>query len=274
MTKTRRMIESDIKLCDAVVEITDARCPQSSRNPILDELTGSKPRVILMNKADYADAQVTAEWKKYYESVGMSVLACDCRSGKGLKNFLPLLKRELSAQLQRRREKGMSGMKLRIMVTGIPNVGKSSFINRMANAKKTAVGDRPGVTRGKQWVDIDKEIELLDMPGILWHKFEDENVALKLAFTGAIKDEVMDTVTLATKLAEELLLKYPQPFTERFKLKEKENILSAISKVRGMLMSGGKPDIERAAVALIDEFRGGKIGRISLETPSELRSTF
>ena len=269
MTKTRRMIEADLKMVDAVVEIVDSRIPESSRNPIINELVGSKPRIMLLNKCDYADDKVTAQWKKFYTAQGFSVLCCDCRSGKGIKSFVPLLKNLLGDVLQKRREKGMIGRALRVMVLGIPNVGKSSFINRMANSKKTAVGDRPGVTRGKQWVTIDKEVELLDMPGILWPKFEDQGAAEKLAFTGAIKDDVIDAEGLADSLGEYLKANYPERLSERFKLKTLDGrICELIARSRGMMISGGEPDTERAAAALLDEYRSGKIGKISLEAPT------
>lgn len=268
MTKTRRMIEANLKLVDAVVEIVDSRIPESSRNPIINELVASKPRIILLNKCDYSDDKVTAKWREYYEKQGMSVLVCDCRSGKGINKFLPLLKNKLSDLLERRRAKGMIGKALRIMVVGIPNVGKSSFINRMANAKKVKVEDRPGVTRGKQWVTIDKEVELLDMPGILWPKFDDRRVALNLAFTGAIKDDVTDIEALAAELGSYLAENYPERLKERYKLESLEgNIVELIAKKRGMMMSGGIPDTERAAITLLDEYRSGKIGRITLEKP-------
>lgn len=268
MTKTRRMIEADIKLVDAVVEIVDSRIPESSRNPILSELVGNKPRIIMLNKCDYADDNITKQWKSFYEKQGFSVMICDCRSGKGIKQFTPMLKGILSDLLEKRRAKGMIGKALRIMVVGIPNVGKSSFINRMANSKKTQVGDRPGVTRGKQWVTIDKEVELLDMPGILWPKFDDQSVAVKLAFTGAIKDDVMDVESLAMHLGEYLIENYPDKIKERYKLTNFDgNILELIAGKRGMMISGGEPDTERAAITLLDEFRGGKIGKITLERP-------
>ncbi|MCI5579179.1 MAG: ribosome biogenesis GTPase YlqF [Oscillospiraceae bacterium] len=267
MTKTRRLIEADLKMVDAVVEVTDARIPESSRNPILDDLLGNKPRVMIMNKCDVADENATIAWKKYYESRGIYVIVCDCRSGKGLNKFLPSVKRMLSDVIQRRKARGMIGKALRLMVVGIPNVGKSSFINRMANSKKTKVGDRPGVTRGKQWVSIDKDVELLDMPGILWPKFDDKNVAQKLAFTGAVKDDVVDTAALARSLGELLLSDYPELIKARYKILEDGDVLTEIAKSRGMLISGGEPDTERAAIALLDEFRGGKIGRITLDTP-------
>ena len=267
MTKTRRLIEADLKMVDAVVEVTDARIPESSRNPILDDLLGNKPRVMIMNKCDVADENATITWKKYYESRGIYVIVCDCRSGKGLNKFLPSVKRMLADLIQRRKARGMIGKALRLMVVGIPNVGKSSFINRLANSKKTKVGDRPGVTRGKQWVSIDKDVELLDMPGILWPKFDDKNVAQKLAFTGAVKDDVVDTAALARSLGELLLSDYPELLKARYKISGDGDVLTEIAKSRSMLISGGEPDTERAAIALLDEFRGGKIGRITLDIP-------
>lgn len=269
MTKTRRLIEADLKMVDAVVEITDARIPESSRNPILDELVGSKPRIMILNKCDYADDASTALWRKYYEGRGITVIICDCRSGKGINKFLPTVKTLLKELIERRKARGMIGKALRLMVVGIPNVGKSSFINRMANSRKTKVGDRPGVTRGKQWVSIDKDVELLDMPGILWPKFDDQLAAQRLAFTGAIKDEVTDSEALARALGEILQRDYPELLKARYKIPCEGDILTEIAKARGMLVSGGEPDTERAAAALLDEYRGGRIGKITLETPQE-----
>lgn len=270
MTKTRRMIEENLKLVDAVVEIVDSRIPESSRNPLLTELVGNKPRIIMLNKCDYSDDNVTKKWREHYEKQGYSVLVCDCRSGKGINRFLPLLKQKLSGLLERRRAKGMIGKALRIMVVGIPNVGKSSFINRMANSKKVKVEDRPGVTRGKQWVSIDKEVELLDMPGILWPKFDDKEIAVRLAFTGAIKDDVMDVEALAEELGAYLKEHYPDRLKERYKLDTLDGyITELIARKRGMMISGGEPDTERAAITLLDEYRSGKIGKITLEQPAE-----
>ncbi len=270
MTKTRRMIEENLKLVDAVVEIVDSRIPESSRNPLLTELVGNKPRIIMLNKCDYSDDNVTKQWREYYEKQGYSVLVCDCRSGKGINRFLPLLKQKLSDLLEHRRAKGMIGKALRIMVVGIPNVGKSSFINRMANSKKVKVEDRPGVTRGKQWVSIDKEVELLDMPGILWPKFDDKEIAVRLAFTGAIKDDVMDVEALAEELGTYLKEHYPERLKERYKLDNLDGyITELIARKRGMMISGGEPDTERAAITLLDEYRSGKIGKITLEKPVE-----
>ncbi|MBP5605868.1 MAG: ribosome biogenesis GTPase YlqF [Ruminiclostridium sp.] len=269
MTKTRRMIEADLKLVDAVAEIVDCRIPESSRNPLINEIISGKPRIILLNKCDQADEKVTAEWQRFYREKGIKTIVCDCRSGKGLNKFLPLLKEELSELLEKRRAKGTVGKALRIMVVGIPNVGKSSFINRMAGSRKTKVEDRPGVTRGKQWVSVSREAELLDMPGVLWPKFDDKQAALKLAFTGAVKDDVTDIESLAAELGAYLAENYPDRLKERYKLDSLEgNILETIAKKRGMMLAGGVPDTGRAAAALLDEYRGGKIGRISLERPS------
>lgn len=269
MTKTRRLIEADLKMVDAVVEVIDARIPQSSRNPIIDEICAGKPRIMIMNKSDVANEKATALWKKHFEKQGMTVIVCDCRSGKGLNTFLPAVKCKLSELIERRKARGMIGKALRLMVVGIPNVGKSSFINRMANSKKTKVGDRPGVTRGKQWVSIDKDVELLDMPGILWPKFDDKLVAQRLAFTGAIKDEVMDTEALARALGTTLVEEYEDLFKSRYKISGEGDVLTEIAKARGMLISGGEPDTERAAATLLDEFREGKIGRMTLDVPTE-----
>ena len=265
MTKTRRLIEADLKLVDAVVEVIDARIPESSRNPIIDELCGGKPRIMIMNKSDVADEKATALWRNYYEKRGFSVIVCDCRSGKGINKFLPAVKKQLSQLIERRKSRGMIGKALRLMVVGIPNVGKSSFINRMANSKRTKVADRPGVTRGKQWVSIDKDVELLDMPGILWPKFDDKEAAKRLAFTGAIKDDIMDIQALALALGELLLKRFPELIKSRYKISGEGNVLVEIAKARGMLVPGGEPDTERAAITLLDEFRGGKIGRITLD---------
>lgn len=267
MTKTRRLIEADLKMVDAVVEVTDARIPESSRNPIIDELCGKKPRIMIMNKCDAADEKATEAWKRFYEKQGMCVIVCECRSGKGVNKFLPAVKRLLRELTERRKARGMIGKAMRLMVVGIPNVGKSSFINRMANSRKTKVGDRPGVTRGKQWVTIDKDVELLDMPGILWPKFEDKDVAQRLAFTGAVKDEVMDSEALARALGAILLRDYPELMKARYGINGEGDVLVEIADARKMLVSGGEPDTERAAAALLDEFRGGKIGRITLDKP-------
>lgn len=274
MAKTRRIIKQCLPLVDAVVEITDARIPQSSRNPELDRLIGNKPRIVVLNKCDNADDFVTAKWIEYYKSKGIAAFAADCKTGKGLKNFLPLVKEVLRDLLERRKAKNMSGMAIRLMVVGIPNVGKSSFINRMANAKKTKVEDRPGVTRDKQWVKIDSEVELLDMPGVLWPKFEDKIVGERLAFTGAVKDEIVDLEALASRLLEFMKENYKNNVIERYGIGLADedagfDILQKVARKRGMLLSGGETNTERASIAVLDEFRGGKLGKITLEKPPE-----
>ena len=270
MAKTRRLITENLSLVDIVVEITDARIPQSSRNPELGKWIGDKPRIIILNKCDAADTNITTAWINYYKSIGITSLATDCRTGKGVKDFLPLIKTILSDLLERRRAKGMAGRQLRVMIVGIPNVGKSSFINRMANSRRTKVEDRPGVTRGKQWVSIDKEVDLLDMPGVLWPKFEDQKVGEKLAFTGAVKDDVIDIELLAMRFLEWLSKEYPKKLIERYNLDNIEDVepfelLEMVGRKRGMLISGGEINTERAAITIIDEYRSGKLGHISLE---------
>lgn len=268
MTKARRIIEADLKLVDAVAELVDARIPISSRNPVIDSIVGNKPRIIILNKSDYADEKVTKQWRDFYKTQGVYAISCDSRSGKNVKSFVPNLKNILGDLIERRRSKGVIGKALRVMVLGIPNVGKSTFINKLAGAKKAKAEDRPGVTRGKQWVTIDKEIELLDMPGILWPKFDDQQTAMKLAFTGAIKDDILDIEGLAFHLSQFLAENYPERLMQRYKLDSiSDNLLYVIGKKRGMLVSGGEVDTERAAIMLLDEFRGGKIGKISFEKP-------
>lgn len=270
MTKTKRMIEKCLPLVDAVVEITDARVPLSSRNPDLASLISGKPRIVILNKCDYADERVTAEWLKIYKEQGVAAIPTDCRTGKGIKAFAPAVKTVLKPLIDKRAAKGMAGRPLRLMVVGIPNVGKSSFINRMAGSSKAKVEDRPGVTREKQWVRIDREIELLDMPGVLWPKFDDMSVGEKLAFTGAVKDDVVDTETLAVRLLAYLRVTYPAKLIERYHIELSEDdedymLLEKVGKARGMLISGGEIDTERAAINVLDEFRSGKLGRITLE---------
>ena len=277
MAKTRRMIKENLNLVDGVVEILDARIPYSSRNPEMDNLVKGKPRMILLNKSDLADPNVTNQWIDYYKKLGFSaVLPIDCKSGKGVKSFLPTLKSQvLNELIARRNNKGMVGVPLKIMIVGIPNVGKSSFINKMAGGKRAKVEDRPGVTRTKQWVKFGDDVELLDMPGVLWPKFEDQTVAHKLAFTGAVKDDVIDIETLSMMLLENLAENYPKTLIERYKLdiSPEDNGISLLEKVgrkRGMLISGGEVNIERASIMVMDEFRGGKLGRITLETPKSI----
>ena len=277
MAKTRRLMKANLPLVDVVVEITDARVPASSRNPEMKNLVGGKPRVVVLNKCDMADEALTAEWIEYYRANGVKAIAMDCRSGKGLNKLVPTVKEVMKKELEKRAAKGMEGKPIRIMVVGIPNVGKSSFINRVAGGKRTKVEDRPGVTRGKQWVTLEKGIDLLDMPGVLWPKFDDKTVGEHLAFTGAIKDDILDTELLAMRLADLLNREWHSLLCERYKLTDEEtaniepyDLLSLIGAKRGMKISGGDVNTERAAAMLLDEFRGGKIGRITLEMPNEL----
>ena len=277
MAKTRRMIKENLSLVDCVVEILDARIPYSSRNPEMDRMVNNKPRMLLLNKSDLADPNVTNMWIDYYKNKGFSaVLPIDCKSGKGVKQFLPTLKNSvLKELLERRNNKGLTGVPIRIMIVGIPNVGKSSFINKMAGGKRAKVEDRPGVTRNKQWVKFGDNVELLDMPGVLWPKFEDQTVAHKLAFTGAVKDDILDIETLSMMLLENVSKEYSKCLTERYKVSVEDQddgiiLLNKIGKKRGMLISGGEVNTERASIMVIDEFRGGKLGGITLETPKSI----
>ena len=272
MTKTKRMIKASLPLVDAVVEILDARVPESSRNPDLQSLIEGKPRIIILNKCDTADETSTQKWISWYKNQGVVAIAADCRSGKGLNKFIPAVKQVLSDLIQKYESKGMKGRVLHLMVVGIPNVGKSSFINRLAGQKKAKVEDRPGVTRTKQWVKLSEDIELLDMPGVLWPKFEDMSVGEKLAFTGAVKDDVVDIETLACRLLCLLNSLYKNELTARYKIETADDedgyeLLQKVGKARGMLVSGGEINTERAAITVLDEFRGGKLGRITLELP-------
>ena len=282
MAKTRRIMQSNLKLVDAVVEITDARIPYSSRNPEMDRLVGSKPRVLLLNKADSADETVTSMWIDHYKRKGVTAVATDCRSGRNVNKFYPMLKELLSEQIEKWESRGMSGRPIRIMIVGIPNVGKSSFINRHAGSKMAKVEDRPGVTRGKQWVALEDGFELLDMPGVLWPKFDDKLVGERLAFTGAVKDVILDIEYLACRLLEYLNENYPELLTERYGISlddlpepmdETEGcvvgyeLLERVGRKRGFLISGGEINTERAANTVLDEYRGGKLGRLTLEKP-------
>lgn len=274
MAKTRRTVSEAMKLIDISVEIVDARIPVSSRNPEIDKLLAGKPRIILLNKADTADENENKKWIEYYKENNIPAIAVDCKTGKGLNAFLPLCRKVLKNKIEVWQAKGMKGKMIKILVVGIPNVGKSSFINRMVKSSKAKVADRPGVTRGNQWFTIDKGAELLDTPGVLWPKFEDPKVGEHLAFTGAVKDSILDIETLSIRLLEMLKNDYPEMIASRYSIENIDEmtaveILEFIGKKRGMLISGGEIDYERAAVMVTDEFRGGKIGRITLEKCGE-----
>lgn len=274
MTKTKRQIQSSLKLVDAVAEIIDARIPVSSRNPDLAKLVQNKPRVILLNKCDMANQTATKIWIDYFKKQNLVAIPVDCKSGRGLDKFAPAVNTVMSHKIARLKEKGMVNPTIRIMIVGIPNVGKSSFINKMVKKNRAKVEDRPGVTRGNQWYTIAKNLEMLDTPGVLWPKFDDKTVGEHLAFTGAVKDQILDIELLAVRLLDFIKELKPADFITRFKLENEdiENIdsyglLKMIGKKRGMLVSGGEIDTERAAIMLLDEFRSAKLGRITVEMP-------
>lgn len=274
MTKTKRQIQSSLKLVDAVAEIIDARIPVSSRNPDLAKLVQNKPRVILLNKCDMANQTATKMWIDYFKKQNLVAIPVDCKSGRGLDKFAPAVNTVMSHKIARLKEKGMVNPTIRIMIVGIPNVGKSSFINKMVKKNRAKVEDRPGVTRGNQWYTIAKNLEMLDTPGVLWPKFDDKTVGEHLAFTGAVKDQILDIELLAVRLLDSIKELKPADFITRFKLENEdiENIdsyelLKMIGKKRGMLVSGGEIDTERAAIMLLDEFRSAKLGRITVEMP-------
>lgn len=274
MTKTKRQIQSNLKLVDAVAEIIDARIPVSSRNPDLAKLVQNKPRVILLNKCDMANQTATKMWIDYFKKQNLVAIPVDCKSGRGLDKFAPAVNTVMSHKIARLKEKGMVNPTIRIMIVGIPNVGKSSFINKMVKKNRAKVEDRPGVTRGNQWYTIAKNLEMLDTPGVLWPKFDDKTVGEHLAFTGAVKDQILDIELLAVRLLDFIKELKPADFITRFKLENEdvENIdsyelLKMIGKKRGMLVSGGEIDTERAAIMLLDEFRSAKLGRITVEMP-------
>ena len=281
MTKTRRQIEADLKNVDMVVEIIDARIPVSSRNPDIDAICAGKPRLIVLNRADQADPAMNCRWSAFFRAQGHAVLETDAKTGKGVNQFSPLIQEALKEQIARWREKGQVGRPVRAMVVGVPNVGKSTFINKVARKKSALAGDRPGVTRGKQWVNVDQSLDLLDTPGILWPKFEDVTTGMHLAFTGAVKDDIMDVETLGCHLMTLMAQRYPEALKAGYKLtalperEEEENdvaygyrLLEACAQKRGMRISGGEFDTERMARVLLDEYRGGKLGRFTLETPA------
>ena len=274
MTKAQRMIEENLKLVDAVCEILDARIPRSSRNPDIDRLAGDKPRLVILNRIDLADPKITARWKKYFEAQGLAILETDARSGKGVNGFAPAVRRLLSGKIREFEAKGQVGRPLRVMILGIPNVGKSTFINKVAGRKAAIAGDKPGVTRGKQWINIDAGLDLLDTPGILWPKFDSQEVGEMLAITNAIKADVLDKETLAANFMLRLRQMYPQAIKDRYKFDPDPDmngfeLLEQAAKKRGFLVSRGEYDIERMANTLLGEYHEGKLGRLSLEMPDD-----
>ena len=274
MTKAQRMIEENLKLVDAVCEILDARIPRSSRNPDIDRLAGGKPRLIILNRVDLADPAVTARWKKYFEAQGLAILETDARTGKGVSGFAPAVRRLLADKLREYEAKGQVGRPLRVMILGIPNVGKSTFINKVAGRKAAIAGDKPGVTRGKQWINIDAGLDLLDTQGILWPKFDSQEVGEMLAITNAIKADVLDKETLGANFMLRLRQMYPQAIKDRYKFDPDPEmngfeLLEQAAKKRGFLVSRGEYDIERMANTLLGEYHEGKLGRLSLEMPDD-----
>lgn len=272
MTKAQRMIEENLKMVDIVCEIIDARIPYSSRNPDIDRLSSTKPRLIILNRTDQADPHVTASWREYFKQQGLHVLETDCKSGKGVKGFSATIRSVLKDKLAANAAKGQANRALRAMILGIPNVGKSTFINKVAKRKAALASDRPGVTKGKQWITVDTGLELLDTPGILWPRFDSQEVGECLAFTGAIRDDIMDRETLSANLMLKLRELYPQCIEQRYKFAPDPEasgfeLLETAAKKRGFLISGGEYDLERMSAILLDEFRDGKLGRISLERP-------
>ena len=272
MKKATRMMEESLRLVDAVVELRDARIPESSRNPDIDRIAVGKPRLIILNRADLADANVTAQWRQALSGEGVMALEMDCKSGKGVNAFPAAARTLLRELIERSEAKGKVGRPLRFMVLGIPNVGKSSFINRLAGRKAAQTSDRPGVTRGKQWITLASNIQLLDTPGILWPKFESEQVGLSLAWTGAINDNILDVELVASRLLERLRELYPSAIEERYRFSPEPEapgyeLLEQAGRKRGFLVSGGEVNTERMAHVLLDEFRAGKLGRVTLERP-------
>jgi len=274
MTKTRRQIEADLKLVDAVCEIVDARIPVSSRNPDIDSICGNKPRIIVLNRMDLADPSATKQWLAYFRQKGMAAVAADCKHRKGIAEFQPAVRSVLKEKLERDAAKGMN-KPMRVMVVGIPNVGKSTLINQISGRKGAKAENRPGVTRGKQWVTVDSSLLLLDTPGILWPKFEDPNVGMKLAYTGAVKENVIDTEELACYLMELLWKHYPDTVRQRYKVDMPSDtpgymLLEEAGRKRGFLLARGEIHTERMAKVLLDEYRSGKLGYFTLELPEDI----
>jgi ribosome biogenesis GTPase A len=272
MKKTKDLVKEQLKLVDVIFELLDARIPISSKNPDIDSMIGTKPKVVILNKADLADPRATALWVEYFKEKGTIAIPVNSVGGKGLHDVMKVAEMKVKEKMDALIKKGRRARAIRVMVVGIPNVGKSSIINKLVNKKSARTGDKPGVTKGKQWVRLKGNIELLDTPGILWPKFEDPEVGKKLAFTGAIKDELLDTETLSLYLIENLLVGYKANIVKRYNLvgemNEPLNVLNEIAKNRGFIVKGGEPDYLRTANIVLDEFRASKIGKITLERPS------
>ena len=274
MTKTRRQIEADLKLVDAVCEIVDARIPISSRNPDIDAICGNKPRIIVLNRMDLADPEATKRWMQYFRSRGFPAVATDCKTKKGISSFQPAVRSVLKEKIERNAARGMN-KPLKVMVVGIPNVGKSTLINQISGRKGAKAENRPGVTRGKQWVNVDSGLLLLDTPGILWPKFEDPEVGMMLAYTGAVKEGVIDIEELASRLMELLLKFYPHTLRERYKVEAEPGtpgyvLLEEAGRKRGYLLARGEIHTERMAKVLLDEYRSGKLGYFTFEVPEDM----
>lgn len=275
MVKARRKIAEDLKLVDIVIELLDARIPVSSRNPDVDEIVGNKKRIIVLNKSDLSDPVMNEKWISYFTKNDTKCILTDATKGKGLFDVINASNSLMKEKEQRLKQKGLSFMTIRALIIGIPNVGKSSFINKLAGRAVAKTGDRPGVTKAKQWIKVSDRFELLDTPGILWPKFEDQNAGYNLAFTGAIRDDILDINELSKELLIKLIKKYPKYLEQRYKLSDinpdihPDMLLDIIGKKRGCIISGGNVDIKRTAVLVLDEFRGGKIGKITLESPDE-----
>jgi len=270
MTKAKRMMQEDIKLIDIVIELLDARVPISSRNPDIDTLANNKYRLVLLNKSDLADERITSQWEAYFKEKGIMVVTINARNGQGMKAITAKVQEACKEKIERDRKRGIMNRPIRAMIVGIPNVGKSTFINSFARKACTKVGNKPGVTKGKQWIKINKSVELLDTPGILWPKFEDEKVGEHLAFIGSINDEILQKTELACNLITFMVEHYPGILGERYQIDEGETastILEGIARNRGCLLKGNELNYEKAAIILLDEFRNGKLGRISLEQP-------
>ncbi len=273
MTKTRRQIEADLKLVDAICEIVDARIPVSSRNPDIDSICGTKPRIIILNRMDLADPQMTKKWIAYYRSKGIAAIATDCKTRKGISDFQPAVRSVLKEKLEKNAARGMN-KPVKVMIVGIPNVGKSTLINQISGRKGAKAENRPGVTRGKQWVTVDNSLLLLDTPGILWPKFDDPNVGMMLAYTGAVKENIIDTEELACFLAELLNKRYKQILADRYGVEQPNDVpgyilLEEMGRKRGYLLARGEINTERMAKVLLDEYRSGKLGCFTLEAPED-----